>query len=189
MKPAAEPTRQPADDFTRAEEAADYLRVHAPSCIPRSRSCSVPDSAPSPTSSAAPSRIPYADIPHFPQPSRRGPRRPAGDRQSRHRAGGLHAGPGSFVRRPQRARRRLPGARALSLRHPRLDSHQRRRRDQRDLHPGLPGRAQGPHQPAGRQSAHRRQRRALRPAFPRHDPGLLPPLSPDHARARQAPRH
>lgn len=71
MKPAAEPTRQLADDFTRAEEAAGYLRTKTKlrprvALVLGSGLGSFADQL---THSIA---IPYADIPHFPQTSAEG---------------------------------------------------------------------------------------------------------------------
>jgi purine-nucleoside phosphorylase len=71
MKPAAEPTRQLVDDFTRAEEAAEFLRsrskVHPKvALVLGSGLGSFADALTNPV------RIPYSDIPHFPKPSAEG---------------------------------------------------------------------------------------------------------------------
>jgi purine-nucleoside phosphorylase len=71
MKSAAEPSRQPADDFTRAGEAADFLRSRTKlrpkiALVLGSGLGSFADQL------AAAVAIPYADIPHFPQPSAEG---------------------------------------------------------------------------------------------------------------------
>ena len=64
MKPAAEPARPPADDFTRAGEAADFLRSRTKlrpkiALVLGSGLGSFADQF------AAAVSIPYADIPHF----------------------------------------------------------------------------------------------------------------------------
>ena len=71
MKHAAEPARPPADDFTRAGEAADFLRARTKlrpkvALVLGSGLGSFADQL------TAAVRIPYADIPHFPQPSAEG---------------------------------------------------------------------------------------------------------------------
>jgi purine-nucleoside phosphorylase len=71
MKPAAELARPPADDFTRAGEAADFLRSRTAlrpkiALVLGSGLGSFADQL------AAAVSTPYADIPHFPQPSAEG---------------------------------------------------------------------------------------------------------------------
>jgi purine-nucleoside phosphorylase len=71
MKHAAEPAPPPADDFTRAGEAADFLRSRTKlrpkiALVLGSGLGSFADQL------AAAVSIPYADIPHFPQPSAEG---------------------------------------------------------------------------------------------------------------------
>jgi purine-nucleoside phosphorylase len=68
MKHAAEPAHQPADDFTRAGEAADFLHSHTTlrpkvALVLGSGLGSFADQL---TAAVA---IPYADIPHFPRPT------------------------------------------------------------------------------------------------------------------------
>ncbi len=68
MKPATEPSRQPADDFTRAGQAADYLRSKIKlrpkvALVLGSGLGSFADQLTDATS------IPYGEIPHFPQTS------------------------------------------------------------------------------------------------------------------------
>jgi purine-nucleoside phosphorylase len=71
MKHAAEPIRQPADDFTRAEEAAAYIRSQTQlrpkvALVLGSGLGSFADQLTGAT------RIPYANIPYFPKPSAEG---------------------------------------------------------------------------------------------------------------------
>ena len=71
MKPAVESTRQLADEFTRAEEAAAFLRTKTQlhpkvALVLGSGLGSFADQL------AHAVAIPYADIPHFPQPSAEG---------------------------------------------------------------------------------------------------------------------
>jgi purine-nucleoside phosphorylase len=71
MKRAVEPTRHLADDFTRAEEAADYLRSRTKlrpkvALVLGSGLGSFADKL------SGALAIPYADIPHFPKPSAEG---------------------------------------------------------------------------------------------------------------------
>ncbi len=106
--------------------------------------------------------------PRLPAVHRRDPRRPAPARDTGRTPGRRHAGPLPSLRGVLAPAGDLPGAGAPCAGCPGTAGLQCLRRDEPALGPRRPGPPQRPHQPAGRQSPDRPQRRTPGPALSGH---------------------
>ena len=154
------------------------------------RSSSARGSAPTPTSSSdAVARAATREIPHWPASAVVGH---AGLLVVGGRGGAPRArdvGPRRTCTRATPPTTSRSAARARRARRAGRHRHQRRRRPQPELGARHADADPRSHRPAAPQPAARPERRAARPAVPRHDRGLRAPAARARRRRRRGPRH